>query len=228
MLIGQLGDISAVAREITIGQSNVSVWIPHGFAWDQYKKWFSFTPIRIFRPNNSISISHVYSGITHTSAATMLGRSQVFDVLILGAGPAGLSAATGLARQLYTSVVFNTNTFRNSRVQHMHNVLGWDHQDPAFYRAKAREDLDRRYAGIVTWADSVSLQELKKPEDLSQNHEVDVTDPDMVTESKSRTTFEAIDTDGSVWRGRKVILATGVRDLLPLIEGYDDCWGYGM
>jgi hypothetical protein len=28
--------------------------------------------------------------------------------------------------------------------------------------------------------------------------------------------------------GRKVILATGVRDIYPDIEGYDECWAYGM
>ncbi len=40
--------------------------------------------------------------------------------------------------------------------------------------------------------------------------------------------FEATDTDGELWMGKKVILATGVRDVYPDIEGYAECWVKGM
>jgi thioredoxin reductase len=53
------------------------------------------------------------------------------DVLIIGGGPAGLAVATGLARQLYTAVVFDSGVYRNARTQHMHNVPTWDHRNPA-------------------------------------------------------------------------------------------------
>jgi hypothetical protein len=40
------------------------------------------------------------------------------------------------------------------------------------------------------------------------------------------TGFEVVDEAGEVWRGRTVVLAMGVRDLLPAdIEGYAECWG---
>lgn len=72
----------------------------------------------------------------------------LFDALIVGAGPAGLSAATALARQLHRAVVFDSGVYRNARAQHMHNVLGWDHTPPADFRAAGREAILSRYDTI--------------------------------------------------------------------------------
>lgn len=72
----------------------------------------------------------------------------LFDVPIIGAGPAGLSTATGLARQLHTAVVFDSGVYRNAKAQHMHNVLGWDHRNPGELRAAGRADLTNRYSTI--------------------------------------------------------------------------------
>src|SRR6185437_10452876 len=73
----------------------------------------------------------------------------LFDVLIIGAGPSGLSTATGIARQLHTAVVFDSGVYRNAKTQHMHNVLGWDHRNPAELRAAARADLTSRYSSFL-------------------------------------------------------------------------------
>ncbi|KAK8091407.1 thioredoxin reductase GliT-like protein [Apiospora kogelbergensis] len=73
---------------------------------------------------------------------------ETSDVLILGAGPAGLSAAAGLARLLHTAVVFSTARFRNERARHMHAVPGWDHGDPAAFRAAARDVMPRISLGL--------------------------------------------------------------------------------
>lgn len=40
--------------------------------------------------------------------------------------------------------------------------------------------------------------------------------------------FEAKDAGGEVWVGRRLVLAMGVRDVFPGIEGYAECWGVGM
>lgn len=37
--------------------------------------------------------------------------------------------------------------------------------------------------------------------------------------------FQVVDEAGETWRGKKVILATGVNDVFPDIEGYAECWG---
>ena len=133
-------------------------------------------------------------------------QKPLVDVLIIGAGPAGLAAATGLARQLYTAVVFDHKVYRNARATHMHNVAGWDHQPPSAFRAKAREDILARYQTI-------------------QFHDVVVSE---VRKNQTTGYFEAVDATGLVWTGRKLVLATGVTDIYPDIEGYADCWGYAM
>lgn len=127
------------------------------------------------------------------------------DVLIVGGGPAGLAVATGLARQLYTAVVFDSGVYRNARAEHMHNVMTWDHRNPADFRAKARADLLDRYNTInfeETSIESIRLNDAGR--------------------------FEATDATGHIWMAKKVVLATGAKDIYPDIPGYDEVWGRGM
>ncbi|KAL5042774.1 hypothetical protein BDW71DRAFT_189360 [Aspergillus fruticulosus] len=128
------------------------------------------------------------------------------DVLIIGAGPSGLSTATGLARQLHSAVVFDSGVYRNARTSHMHNVLGWDHRNPAELRAAGRSQLTERYA-TVSFENS-TIESIKKLEE--------------------KQLFVARNEAGKQWYGRKVVLATGVRDVPLDIEGYDECWANGI
>ncbi|WQF85178.1 Putative FAD/NAD(P)-binding domain, FAD/NAD(P)-binding domain superfamily [Colletotrichum destructivum] len=137
---------------------------------------------------------------------TQASNPMLHDVLIIGAGPAGLATATALSRQLYTSVLFDSGLYRNARATTMHNVLGFDHVPPAVFRAKAREDIKARYAESVTFADVEVLKTSKVKEGL----------------------FSAEDAEGKTWLGRRLVLATGVADIMPDIPGYGDCWGHGI
>ena len=131
--------------------------------------------------------------------------SQLLDVLIIGGGPGGLAVATGLARQLYTAIVFDNAVYRNERATHMHNYLGWDHTPPSDFRAKAKQDLLARYQTVqFEKADIVKARKNEK------GH------------------FELEDTLGRAWAGRKLVIATGIEDVYPDIPGYQDCWAYGM
>ncbi|KAI8630666.1 FAD/NAD(P)-binding domain-containing protein [Xylariaceae sp. FL1651] len=131
--------------------------------------------------------------------------SKVVDVLILGGGPAGLAVAGGLARQLHTAIVFSTGSFRNSGAAHMHNVPGWDHEDPAQFRAKARADILARY-GTIEFQD-VGVASVRK---LDGGR------------------FEAVDDAGTKYEGRRVVIANGIRDLMPELPGYTELWGKGI
>lgn len=131
--------------------------------------------------------------------------TTLLDVLVIGGGPAGLSVATGLARQLYTAAVFDSGVYRNERAAEMHNFVTWDHRRPAEFREKARDDLLARYQTIQF--ENKTIESVQKT---------------------SNGYFQATDASGQVWTGRRLVLATGVRDLVPDIDGYDDCWGKGM
>ncbi|KAL2819269.1 hypothetical protein BDW59DRAFT_181691 [Aspergillus cavernicola] len=140
--------------------------------------------------------------------------TPLLDALIIGSGPAGLSVATGLARQLHTAVVFDSGVYRNARATHMHNVLGWDHVNPAKLREKGRVDLLERYE-TIRFEDSV-VERVRR------------VDFGKGGETSSSSVFEAVDALGKSWYGRKVVLATGVRDVPLDIEGFEECWGRGV
>ena len=138
--------------------------------------------------------------------------ASTVDMLIIGGGPAGLTAATGLVRQLHTAIVFDSGSYRNAASQHMHNLPTWDHQDPAEFRKSAKKDILARYSTVrFEDAEITSLKQLAKEEG-----------------TKGDGLFEAEDAKGRKWTGKKVIIATGVADQYPKIEGYADCWGQAM
>lgn len=132
-------------------------------------------------------------------------NNKVVDVLIIGGGPAGLTVASTIVRQLHTATVFDSGVYRNARTEHLHGMPGFDHVDPEVFRTKAKGDLLRRYETVRF--QKTHVEEVRRLE--SGN-------------------FRVTDGWGRAYEGRKVVLATGVQDIMPQIEGYGSCWGRGM
>ncbi len=122
------------------------------------------------------------------------------EVLILGAGPAGLSAAMSLGRMGRSVLVCDDDRPRNAAAEHMNNFVSHDGMSPSEWRTKARRDLSK-YETIQFYSGSV------------------------VNIEKSQTGFSAKFEDGSLGLCRKIVLAHGVRDVLPDIEGMQALWG---
>ncbi|KAK8105168.1 hypothetical protein PG999_008527 [Apiospora kogelbergensis] len=133
-----------------------------------------------------------------------MSNPVIVDVLIVGGGPAGLTAATTLARQLHTAVLFDSGSYRNARSKHMHMMPTWEHKDPADFRAATREDL-KRY-------DTVQVEQTEITSIIKRDDGV----------------FVAKDATGRQWYGFKVILASGVDDIFPDVKGYDECWAHAI
>jgi thioredoxin reductase len=124
----------------------------------------------------------------------------MFDVVIVGAGPAGLSAALMLGRCRRSVLVFDTGHPRNAASLALHGYLTRDGIAPREFLKMAREDL--------TQYDTVSLREGK-----------------VVSASCIESRFEVRLADGERVTARKLLLATGVVDKLPVIEGFHELYG---
>lgn len=148
-----------------------------------------------------------------TIAGTMLlrGQDEVYDALIIGAGPAGLSTAGHLVRSAFSAIVFDSGRYRNALAPSVHGIPGWDHESPTTIRDRMKSELLDRYSEYITIEDA-EIEALKNFSD------------------HGRSLFIATDTKGREWRGRKLVLATGVSDVLPAqtIRGYDECWVKGI
>lgn len=120
----------------------------------------------------------------------------VYDVVVVGAGAAGLSAALVLARACRRVAVVDAGAPRNASAVHMHGFLSRDGMSAAGLLAVGRAEV----AGY-----GVELFEGR----------VDRIDPG----------FSVRLDGGAVLGARRVVVATGLRDELPAIPGVGDRWG---
>lgn len=50
----------------------------------------------------------------------------IYDAIIIGGGPSGLSALSGLARVRRNALLIDSGEYRNNPTRHMHDVIGFD------------------------------------------------------------------------------------------------------
>ncbi|KAL0940445.1 thioredoxin reductase [Colletotrichum truncatum] len=127
---------------------------------------------------------------------------NVLDACIIGSGPAGLSAALSLGRVLRSAVVFDSGEYRYQTGATTHAT--YDHDNPALIRNGMKAELHRKYKTITfATAEAMEIREIG-------------------------SIFQVEDGTGRLWKGRKVILATGSSDIFPDIPGYMDSWEKGI
>jgi thioredoxin reductase/SAM-dependent methyltransferase len=135
----------------------------------------------------------------HPAATVDDMNTREWDAVILGGGVAGLSAAQMLGRARRRTLVIDAGEPRNRFAAHMHGVLGHDGVDPAELLARGRAEAEAY--GVVIESGAVTA----------------VADEDGALRIDRA--------DGQRESARAVVVATGVRDVLPDIPGLADQWG---
>lgn len=124
------------------------------------------------------------------------------DVAVIGGSAAGLAAALQLSRQRRSVVVVDDGTPRNAPAAHMHGYLGHEGVAPRDLVAHGQEEV-RSYGGEVLFGRVLGV------------HQEDGG-------------FRLDLTGGHCLVARRVLVATGLSDELPAIEGLAEQWGRGV
>jgi thioredoxin reductase len=126
-------------------------------------------------------------------------ENNEWDVIIVGGGAAGLSAALMLGRALRRVLVLDGGSPRNRFASHMHGVLGNEGADPMEFLTRARAEVAGYGVEVRTG---------------------------VVKQVAETNTGIAVETDdGGRLTARRLIAASGVQDDLPEIPGLAQRWG---
>jgi thioredoxin reductase len=128
---------------------------------------------------------------------------MIIDCAIIGGGPAGLSAALVLGRARRSVIVFDDNQPRNAVTQEAHGFLTRDGVKPDEFRQLAHQEISKY--------PSVEIQRTRITD--VRNHE---------------NMFELVTDDNTVVQARTIILATGLKETLPAIDGIHDYYGKSL
>lgn len=125
----------------------------------------------------------------------------MWEVVIVGGGPAGLAAALSLGRMRRNVLVIDANEPRNATSPEIHNVLTRDGTPPAEMRAISLRQL-QRYPSVRLLDGTVAA-----------------------AQRVDNGAFELKLAGGETVRAKRLLLATGIFDELPAIEGLAALWG---
>jgi thioredoxin reductase len=126
------------------------------------------------------------------------------DVVIVGGGAAGLSAALVLSRARRRVAVVDAGRPRNAPAAHMHGFLGSDGLPPGDLLAAGRDEAAGYGAVLIPGT---------------------VTDVARVSSPGHHPRFDVRIEDGRTLRTRRVLVTTGLRDEIPDVPGLRERWG---
>ncbi len=129
--------------------------------------------------------------------------SQNFDVIIIGGSYAGLSTAMALGRSLRNVLVIDGGTPCNKQTPHSHNFLTNDGKTPGEIDRLAKQQV--QMYGTVKFLDGLAG-----------------------FGAKTKNGFEIHTTGGEVFTAKKLVFATGIKDVFPPIPGFAECWGISV
>lgn len=126
-----------------------------------------------------------------------------FDVIIIGGSYAGLAAAMALGRSLREVLIIDGGDPANKQTPFSHNFLTQDGKAPAEIAAIAVEQV-RRYGTVHFLNDLV------------------------IAAGKTANGSWVRVWSGEEYTAKKLVFATGIKDILPDIPGFAECWGISV
>ncbi|WP_077622610.1 NAD(P)/FAD-dependent oxidoreductase [Sediminibacillus massiliensis] len=128
---------------------------------------------------------------------------MLLDCIIVGGGPAGLNASLVLGRARKNIILFDEDKPRNGVTHESHGFITRDGTTPSEFKRIGKQEL-AKYPTIAIKNEKV--EDVKKENDSFLIH----------TEG------------GDVYRSKKIILATGLKDVLPNIKGIEEFYGKSL
>ncbi|MDB4921570.1 NAD(P)/FAD-dependent oxidoreductase [Mucilaginibacter sp.] len=132
----------------------------------------------------------------------MTDRKQ-FDVIIIGGSYSGLAAGMALGRALRKVLIIDSGKPCNQQTPHSHNFLTQDGKTPAEIGTLAKQQVQKY--NTVEFLDSLAIKGTK----IENGFEIQVA-------------------SGETFYADQLIFATGIRDMLPGINGIAECWGISV
>lgn len=128
---------------------------------------------------------------------------MILDCAVIGGGPAGLNATLVLGRSRRKTILFDDNKPRNIVTSESH--------------------------GFIT-RDGIHPQELKRiaKEELSKYPDVSIEKQRVHRINKENNLFQVETENGEVYSAKKIILATGFKEVLPDIQGVREFYGKSL
>lgn len=129
--------------------------------------------------------------------------SKNFEVIIIGGSYAGLSAAMALGRALRNVLIIDSGKPCNRQTPHSHNFITQDGVKPSVIGEMAKEQV-------------LKYETVKFLNDLA------------ISGKKTEGGFEITTKTGGTFLTKKLIFATGIKDIMPDIKGFSECWGISV
>ena len=126
-----------------------------------------------------------------------------FDVIIIGGSYSGLAAALALGRALKKVLVIDSGKPCNSQTPHSHNFITQDGKTPKEIATLARMQVEKY--NTVRFIDGLAI-----------------------SGTRTASGFEIQTDSNEIFEAKKIIFATGVKDIMPAIKGHAECWGISV
>lgn len=123
-----------------------------------------------------------------------------FDVIVIGGSYAGLSAGMALGRALRKVLIIDSEQPCNKQTPYSHNFITQDGKPPSEIAAIARQQVEKY--DTIHFLNGL-----------------------VISGDKTKFGFEIHTEKGETFTAKKLIFSTGIKDIMPGIPGFAECWG---